>query len=190
MLSPKDATIRLTEADRLRLQWFQERRAIDFRLSQDELPQGVDGLPTNQVHIVTIDSRCFEVTVPKAQLFGRLDGTIKLEADGQTFEKPLTDGFDDGQGIYSYRFYGLPWGAKAKVTLILAATIDADQFLKILLDDIPLGGPSDQPGGGVAKAPGTQAPVATAGQATEPDEPKETGIALVRGDGAIEELDA
>jgi hypothetical protein len=154
------------------------------------LPKGVDGLPTDQVHVVTIDSRCFEVTVPKTQLFGRLDGTLKLESDGQTFEKLLTDGFDDGQGIFSYRFYGLPWGSKATVTLIFPETADQDEYTKVLLRDVTPNGPNVDPVGTTEEAPGTEAPVATAGQATEPDPPKETGIALVRGDGAIEELDA
>jgi hypothetical protein len=79
----------------------------------------------------------------------------------------------------------------ATVTLSLDETADTDQYNLILLNEFKLAVEAKGvPDGGKVDAPGTEAPVATAGQATEPEPAQETKIALVRGDGASEELDA
>lgn len=164
---------------------------MDVELKQADLGEGVKGLATDQVHTITIDSRCFEVTATKAQLDDRLDGVIKLEAGGQTFEKPLTDGYDS-DGILSFRFYDLPWGSTATVTIVLEETDDDDEYTLVLLKDAKISGKAQEgetPEGGTVDAPGTAAPSPSSGEATDPEEPAETTIALKKGDGSSEKLD-
>jgi hypothetical protein len=164
---------------------------MDVELKQKDLGKGVEGLATDQVHTITIDSRCFEVTATKAQLDDRLDGIIKLEAGGQSFEKPLTDGYES-DGILSFRFYDLPWGSTATVSIVLEETEDADEYTLILLKDAKISGKAQEgetPEGGTVEAPGSAAPSPSSGKATEPEEPAETTIALKKGDGTSEELE-
>lgn len=164
---------------------------MDVKLKQEDLADGVDGLATNQVHHISIDSRCFEVAAVMSQFDNRLDGVIKVEVDGKTFEKPLREGYQVN-GSISFRFFTLPWGSKATVTIVLDPLSEgAKPTTRILLEDVPISGVAaegETPKGGSTKAAGSGAPAASKGKATEKEDPGAPKLSLRKGDGSAEEL--
>jgi hypothetical protein len=164
---------------------------MDADLKHSNLAEGVGGLPTDEPHVITVDTRCFEVTVDKAQLDDRLDGVVKLEAGGQTFEEPLTEGCEDSPGILSFRFYELPWGSTANVSVILEATEETEEYTMEILKDAALAEAKEGavPDGGKVDPAGTTAASPSSGSANEVEEEEEPALALRKGDGGTEVLD-
>jgi|GEM_PF-3294614 hypothetical protein len=153
---------------------------MEIELKHIDLAVGTEELTTDEVHTIVIDDRCFEVAAPKAQLDGRRDGMVRLEAGGQTFEKPLTDGLE-ADDMLSFRFYDLPWGETATVVVIFDETEDTQQYTLTLLKDATISGKvqqSETPHAGTIEAPKTSSPVPNEGPvggATD-DEPGEEDL--------------
>lgn len=164
---------------------------MDAELKHSNLAEGVSGLATDEAHCITVDTRCFEVTVDKDQLDERLDGVVKLEAGGQTFEQPLTEGMEETAGVLCFRFFELPWGSTANISVILEATEETEEVVLEVLKDASLAEAKDGeiPDGGKVEPAGTSAPSPSSGAANKPESEEEDTIALRKGDGSSEPLD-
>lgn len=142
---------------------------MDIELKHADLALGVENLPTDEVHTITIDDRCFEIAAPKGKLDGRFDGVVRVEVDGQTFEQPLTEGHES-EDMLSFRFFNLPWGCTATFMVVFEETEEGPAYTVTLLKDATITGEAREsatPHGGTIEAPKTSPRPSASGNAAQ-----------------------